>query len=69
MRVSNLISLSAAVALTAAAVISTARAAEPDPAAIVDTYGDIALAMYEGCAQHREGVAGRGQRVHRRSDG
>ena len=34
-------------ALTAAAVISTARAAEPDPAAIVDTYGDIALAMYE----------------------
>ena len=34
-------------ALTAAAVISTARAAEPDPAAVVDTYGDIALAMYE----------------------
>jgi putative iron-regulated protein len=47
MRVSNLISLSAAVALTAAAVISTARAAEPDPAAVIDTYGDIALAMYE----------------------
>ena len=47
MRASNLISLSAAVELTAAALISTARAAEPDPAAIVDTYGDIALAMYE----------------------
>lgn len=47
MRVSNLLSFSAAVALTAAAVISTARAAEPDPVAVIDTYGDIALAMYE----------------------
>jgi putative iron-regulated protein len=47
MRVRNLISFSAAVALTAAAVISSARAAEPDPVAVIDTYGDIALAMYE----------------------
>ena len=34
-------------ALAAGAAISTARAAAPEPAAVVDTYGDIALAMYE----------------------
>ena len=41
----HLLSFSTAMALTLAALYSTARAAEP--AAIVDTYGDIALAMYE----------------------
>ena len=47
MRLSQLLSFAAAIALTTGAVISTARAAEPDPAAVVDTYGDIALAMYD----------------------
>ena len=41
----HLLSFSTAMALTLAALYSTARAAEP--AEIVDTYGDIALAMYE----------------------
>ena len=40
------LSLAAALGLTAAAAVSTARA-DTDPAAILDTYGDIALAMYE----------------------
>jgi putative iron-regulated protein len=42
----HLLSFAAAVALTAAAVVSTARA-EAEPAQVADTYGDIALAMYE----------------------
>jgi putative iron-regulated protein len=43
----HLLSFAAALALTAAAIVSTARAAEPDAATVIDTYGDIALAMYE----------------------
>ncbi len=43
----HLFSFTAALALSGAVIISTTRAAEPDPEAIVDTYGDIALAMYE----------------------
>ena len=42
----HLPSLAAALALTAMSVVATARA-ETDPAAVIDTYGDIALAMYE----------------------
>ena len=45
---SHLLSFTAALALTIAAVVSsTARAAAPDAAAVADTYGDVALAMYE----------------------
>jgi putative iron-regulated protein len=47
MRKTHVLSFAAALALTAAAVVSTARAAEPDAGAVIDTYGDIALAMYE----------------------
>jgi putative iron-regulated protein len=43
---SHLLSFTAAVALTVAAAVSTARA-ETDPAGVIDTYGDIAQAMYE----------------------
>ena len=43
----HLLSFAAAIGLTLAAVVSSARAEAPDPAAVVDTYGDIALAMYE----------------------
>ena len=43
----HLLSLAAAIALTAAAVVSSARAEAPDAAQVADTYGDIALAMYE----------------------
>ena len=45
---SHLLSFTAALALTIAAVVSsTARADTPDAAAVADTYGDVALAMYE----------------------
>jgi putative iron-regulated protein len=43
---SHLLSFAAAIALTAAALAS-ARAEAPDAVAVADTYGDIALAMYE----------------------
>ena len=42
----HLLSASAAVALTLAAIV-TARAEAPAPEAVLDTYGDIAQAMYE----------------------
>jgi putative iron-regulated protein len=43
---SHFLSFAAALALTGAAVVSTARAEAPDPAAVVKTYGDLAFAMY-----------------------
>jgi len=42
----HFLSLAAALSLTAAAAVTTARA-DTDPAAVLDTYGDIAQAMYE----------------------
>jgi putative iron-regulated protein len=42
-----LLSFAAAAALAAGAGIAMARAEAPDPAAVIDTYGDIAAAMYE----------------------
>jgi len=43
----HLLSFAAAITLTVAPLVSAARAEAPDPAAVIDTYGDIALAMYE----------------------
>jgi putative iron-regulated protein len=56
MRARNLLSFAAALALTGGAVISTARAQAPEPAAVVDTYGDIALAMYEDALSSAKGL-------------
>ena len=43
----HLLSTSAAVALTLAAIVTGARAEAPAAEAVIDTYGDIAEAMYE----------------------
>jgi len=43
----HFLSASAAVALTLAAIVTSARAEAPAPEAVLDTYGDIAQAMYE----------------------
>ncbi|MYZ49264.1 imelysin family protein [Propylenella binzhouense] len=42
-----LLSYASAAALSLAAAVTLARADTPEPAAVVDAYGDIALAMYE----------------------
>ena len=43
----HFLSATAAVALTLAAIVTSARAEAPAPEAVIDTYGDIAQAMYE----------------------
>jgi len=43
----HLLSASAAVALTLAAIVTSARAEAPASEAVIDTYGDIAQAMYD----------------------
>jgi putative iron-regulated protein len=41
------LTFTAALLLSSTALLSAVRAEAPDPAAVIDTYGDIALAMYE----------------------
>jgi putative iron-regulated protein len=53
----HLLSFTAAVALSVGAVVS-APAQDADPAAVVDTYGDVALAMYEDALATAEQLQG-----------